>query len=159
VALLDRARLRMLVYFIVIALLLVLFFNRTSPLNASAEQLTTQTTINIIKRALVIGAYLKKQNGKSQPKFSGKNPVGLLIEPMLDYQGLVVNKKQLKPGFWAYDTHENILLYRVKNSRFFKSGQGPYISLAIIKKGNQQLVKISKHMWCQKKRHWGCAKW
>ena len=158
-ALLDKYRLRMAMYFILIAVVVLLFFKRTSPLHASAEQLAVQTTLNVINRAIVIKAYLKTSQYDTKIRLQGKNPVGLLIEPMSNYQGVIENVNQLNPGYWGFLDADKALVYSVKNKSFFKGSLGPYIKLWISQKRNRMYLKQNNYQWCQIKRHWGCGKW
>jgi hypothetical protein len=162
VRILERVRLRLVFLIVIISVLVVVFINKTSPLAANAEQLVTKMTIQLLERALSIKSYLQKQQNHTKIELVDQNPVDLLPEPMINYQGIVELKEAIKPGFWGFESKNRHLYYHVKNQVFFRTeNSGEFIILSIYYDNNAKRLKLNKnnYQWCKVKRLWYCAQW
>ncbi len=114
---------------LVILLLMNWFLQRSERLQAEAERLTFQATVDALQSAVRCISLLQDQ----RPALYGTllkegNPMPLLaVAPSqvpANYLGELQrpDPRNIAGGQWYFDRSAGVLVYRVKNSRFFDSG-------------------------------------
>lgn len=116
------------VLLLVILLLMSLFLQRSERLQAEAERLTFQATVDALQSAVRYISLLQDQ----RPALYGAllkegNPMPLLaVDPAQvpsNYLGELQrpDPRNIAGGQWYFDRSAGVLVYRVKNRRFFDS--------------------------------------
>lgn len=112
----------------IVLVLMGLFLRKAQHLQAEAERLNVQATVNNLRAAVLLAAVLPKyKKSVCSEGRSGGNPVALLkMETNLEldgYLGDLTNPdlNQIAPGKWYFDRSQGALIYRLRNAAGFTS--------------------------------------
>jgi hypothetical protein len=112
----------------VLLLLISFFLRRFERLQAEAERLTFQATVNSLQQAVKYGSILREYRPKAYGALrQNGNPVPLLQDDIVNlpfsYLGEIEqpDPKFIAGGQWYFDRTVGVLIYRIQNERYFDS--------------------------------------
>jgi len=117
----------------IILILMGVFLNKMRHLQAKAERLNVQATVENMRAAVLLARILPKHKDmEGRNARAGGNPVALLKEETgLEPSGYLgelekVDPEEIAPGHWYFDLSQRALIYRLRSTDGFESAlSGP----------------------------------
>jgi general secretion pathway protein G len=110
----------------IVALLAVLLVSRVRTLQAAAERASMEHVLGAIRSAtaIEIARHVARGNPEALVELVGTNPMELLAEPPANYLGRLegVDAARAPGGHWYWDGQREMLVYRVRYTRWFRTG-------------------------------------
>jgi MSHA pilin protein MshA len=117
--------LELIVVIIIIALLLKVAIDKMLGYMVDAERVAVQGVVGGLRSAMTIEvAYrIMKDRSDSLADLVGTNPMKLAAEVPDNYLGELAGGAGA-PGYWYFDSDAHVLVYRVRNARYFEASDG-----------------------------------
>jgi len=110
----------------IVSILMGVFLHKVRHLQAEAERLNVQATVENMRAAVLLAGILRKpKNEEGSNARAGGNPVALLKEETgLEPSGYLgelekVDPEEIEPGNWYFDLSQRALIYRLRSTDGF----------------------------------------
>lgn len=116
--------LELVVVIIIISIIGLVAINRFWHWSVIAERAGMQTVVGNIRTALGLetSRLALRQQLSQLPTLVGSNPMALLAQAPDSYLGEIENEQQVhQDGVWYFDSHERLLVYRLRYSEGFST--------------------------------------
>ncbi len=121
----DLSRLELAVTAAVAAVVVGILLTKLSGLMVEVERAAFTVRLNNLRSALMmeIASRMTGEARDSIAQLDGQNPMAILGLDPADYLGALneVDPASIQRGAWYFDVREGVLVYRVKNDKYFET--------------------------------------